>query len=1033
MPSGFLAPIQSTIKCALCAWCLVSFIGVTAAQPPPGGGAQAGQPKLPASLPPELQKVSEEYARANKLYAARQYAEARTAYKEFVRLAIGVKLNTTPILSAYSTIAIIDHLLGDNKDYAETLHKIIDMDPKNAAAFAQLALIDSMEHDLGAAEMYANKALALKPPKNVESTVHFVKGNAAVARKDFVAAAQEFGEAASLLPTNTMAHFNCGLALAELKRYSDAQKELEAAHKLDPKNPRINEYLGKLKTYLAALKAQPTSPTAATKFDADIQKDPHNGRALLGRARELEKKGRTSDAETAYVQALQVVPDSFEGHFNLAHLYLNDKKYISSREQYKSAQQVAAKAGSVENGARAYGGLAAAEMQEGMSLPDYRERTQAFAGAETHVKQAIDMDPKEADFKILLGRIYAEQSRFKDAGDLYRKMLEGSPNDVSLYVRLANTYKALRDLNGVVKVWKEYQALKPEDPTSYEYITEIYNQFGKYQEAADTVKEMLKRDLTNSVKADATVVLGQDLIELKNVEEARSDFKKVLGMTPSQVPASFMLGEKAALEAAQRLALKALAGEAAKENKFDEAIGYLNELKKREAEIYRSSGQPPDGEVYKNIAVLYERSKRIDKAMAEYQDMARVVPADPVPHEEMGRMLDEQKKIDAAAAEYTRASKLNKKDAVQDLMKISDMYQRNGLLDKAVTELEALRDKNPSKVEVLTALALLYRRTKQDEKALKIYDEIIKTNPSQGWVQDARAQCMINLHRYADAETVFVEEITRNPKAGRQTYADLARDYALQGKADKFLEFMKPRFERDPTNSTAMAVVYDAYAEEQKETEGQAYIVSVIEKSGVSRRTCLQEYATLLQINKHKPESLEIYKRVARENPTDVSAQVSLAEQLDFNGFKDEANQIYADLIARPGSKPDELYNLRYRLATRYFQQHKLPEARAIFQTMFNNNNKNFDVAMRLGDLIEKTGTPSDAIAFYKGLLGIQTYILMVRVDIRNRLGNLYEAVNKLDDAVSQFTEALKLDPDNAIANAQLKKLQTKPAPAPTH
>ena len=64
-------------------------------------------------------------------------------------------------------------------------------------------------------ELNANRALALKPTKEVESTAHFVKGNAAVSRKDFVAGEKEFAEAARLVPANAMAHFNCGLAPAE--------------------------------------------------------------------------------------------------------------------------------------------------------------------------------------------------------------------------------------------------------------------------------------------------------------------------------------------------------------------------------------------------------------------------------------------------------------------------------------------------------------------------------------------------------------------------------------------------------------------------------------------------------------------------------------------------------------------------------------------------------------------------------------------------------------------------------------------------
>ncbi len=1028
MVSIALVSFRSTISASL----LIGLIGISAAQPPPASSKNPVITQSPSGLPPELQKISELFAKANKLYAAKQFEAALATYKDFVHLAIIAKLNPSAMLSAYSNMAMIEHTIGDNKGYADVLSKIVALDPTNAPALVQLALADSQEHQYDEAEKYANKALALKSNKNIDSTAHFVKGNVAVSHQNFAEAAKEFGLSAKLLPTNTMAHFNCGLALAELKQYVAAQKELETAHKLDPKNARINEYLGKLKTYLAALKANPGAAVPPTKFDAAIKQDPHNGPALLGRARVLAKMGHSKEAEEAYIQALLVLTTSFDAHFEAGRLFLTDRNFVPAKQNYTQAQHIAEKAGKTIDSARSFGGLAETEMQEGLSVSDTRGRTQDFTAAETHIKKAIVLEPKEAELKGLLGRVYEAQSRFKEAADIYRQMLVNSPGDLTIYARLANTYKAVRDVDGYVKVWKEYQALKPDDPNSYEFITEMYNQTGKYQEAADTLRAMQNRKLTNSVQAAAKVILGQDLIELKHPDEARVEFKKVLEIIPSKVPAEYMLGEKAALDTAQRSALKALAGEDAKENKFDSAIAYLEELKKREAEMYKSAQQYPDGEVYKNIATFYEQSKRLDKAMAEYAEMARVLPSDPAPHAEMGRILENEKKIDAAAIEYKKAAQLNTKDPVEDEIKISDMYQRNDMLDKALSELESIRRSHPAKAEVLTALALIYRRTKQDDKALAIYDALYKTNPTQGWVQDARAACLINLHRNKDAEGVYVQMIDRNPKAGRQTYADLARTYELEGKADAFLGFIKPRFEKDPSNSTVMGVVYDEFVRQKKEKEGQAYISGVIEKPNPFRRNLLLSYANLLQINKHNAESLDVYRRIAKENPKDISAWVGLADELDFNGMHDDANQIYVDQIARTDLKPDDKFTLQYKLATRYFQQNKLKDARAAFQDLFNHHRVNYDVAMRLGDLIEKTGTNDEAIAFYTSLLGIQTYIPQVRLDIHNRLGNIYEKTNKPADAITQFNEALKLDKDDAIANAHLKKLQVNPSSAPT-
>lgn len=941
-------------------------------------------------------------------------------------MAVAAKANSGAILAAYANMAIIYQATSDRKNYVETLHKINVLDPTNARALAQLAIIASGDHHYDEADVYANRTIALKPSKDILSSVRFVKGSVAVSRRDFLEAAREFGESARLTPSNALAHFNYGLALAEQKRYDDALKQVELGARLDPANGHIKDYLGKLRGYVAALPHR-SSSVPLTQFDAILKKDPHNNAALLGRAQQLAQMGRVGDAISAYLDTIAEAPESFEAHFGVAALYRKEGSFVPAKQQFQKAQQISEKAKQPSNTIKALNGLAGVELAEGLTLADFHQRSQDFTLSETHVKQAILLDPKQMELKSLLGRVYEAESRFKDAGDVYREILVSLPDNVAVYTRLSMTYKSQRDIPNYVKVWKEYQLKRPDDPTSYEYIAQIYNDTGQYEQAVATIGEMLKRKLTNSVIASARVFMGQDLAQLKRPEEARAEFTTVLGMSPSKLQPQFALQEKAALEAEQRTALKALAGLAGGENKTDDAIGYLNDLKQREAEIYRGSDRLPDGEVYKSIATLYERSKRIDKAIKEYQDMARVLPSDPVPHEELGRLYESLKKIDAAAAEYSSGAALSGKDPVPDQLKIAQMYQRNQMVDKAIATLEKLYAANQKNIEIMTTLADVYRLAKQDEKALAVYDALVKVNATLAWVQDKRAACLVNLRRYPEAEAVFVQEITRNPTAGRQSYTDLAHVYGLEGRAAAFLDFIKPRFEKSPNNATAMAVVYDEYVRLGKEADGQAYISDVIDKHPAYRRICLEAYANLLQVEKHNAASLAIYRKVANENSKDIAAWINLADQLDYNGEHEAANKIYLDQITRADLPLPQRASLQRKLAMRYAQQQKLPESRALFQKIFNDEKRDFDAAMRLGDLIEKTGTPTEAIAFYQSLLPVQTYPLIVRVDIHNRSGSLYEKLNKKADAVEEYRATLKLDPDNAVANAAIKKIQGSP------
>jgi hypothetical protein len=57
---------------------------------------------------------------------------------------------------------------------------------------------------------------------------------------------------------------------------------------------------------------------------------------------------------------------------------------------------------------------------------------------------------------------------------------------------------------------------------------------------------------------------------------------------------------------------------------------------------------------------------------------------------------------------------------------------------------------------------------------------------------------------------------------------------------------------------------------------------------------------------------------------------------------------------------------------------------------------------------------------------------LLVTVDASDRLGRLYEKLDKTEDAVARFKDAIRLNPEDATANAELKKLNAKSASAPT-
>jgi tetratricopeptide (TPR) repeat protein len=994
------------------------------AQQAAGTVPQAGAKPSPPPLPPELQKVSDQYSAAVKLHIARKYNEAITAYQLFLKMAKDASARPAAFLAAYTNMASIYQLIGDKPGYEDTLRKIVAIDPKDVKALAQLAIVTSADHKFADATKYADRVISLKPSAEVASSAHFVKGNVAASKKDFNAAARAFAEAVRLTPRNALCHFNLGLSYAELKKYDTAQSELQTAVRLDPTNARAKEYLGKLQTFIAKSGGNRNGGQVKTEFDEAIRKNPHDVKALLGRAKQLEAMGKLQDATSAYIETIAADPENIEAHMLLGKMYYRSRNWAPAKDHFGKAHTIAEKSHKSADDGQAIGWLANAELGEGLSLADPVQRNQSFSLAETHAKQSAALLPADLDAKSRIGRVYEAAGKFKEAELLYKDVLKISPDNLGVYTRLAATFQSRGDVKGFVDVWKEYQAHHPDDPTSYEYIADVYNRTRNFKGASEALRELLQRKLTNSTAAAARVILGQDLVELSKPDEAKTEFKTVLALTPSKLTGGALVQETSALESEQRTALRALAALARKENKVDTAIEYLEDLKKREQAIVKQGGQSQGGDVYRDIATLYEHAGKLDLAIKQYEAMAQAVPKDPSPHEEMGRIYELQKKLDLAEAQYRQAASKATTDPVPDQMKIAEMYQRAQKPDRAMAELEALYKKNLKNVPVMTALALSYLQMHQESKALAIYDAILKVDPSQQWVNDRRATTYLRMGKPDEAERIFKEQLDHQGKlASRQTYSDLMNVYKETRQEAKFLPFVKPRFEKDPANATLINVVYDEYVRLGKEAEGQAYIVGILNGVKGLRRQALSTYAAALQSHNHPDQSLEIYRTIAAENARDISAQVELADQLDYNQKRDEGNKIYVAQLARKDIDREQRNQLRRQLALRYVQQNLLKEARAVYEEQFKLDVVDFDSSMRLGDVIEKLGDLPAALEHYQKLLSIPTYPPIVRLDIRNRSGAIYEKLNKKDEAIAQYREALHLDPSNATAAAALKKL----------
>jgi len=128
-----------------------------------------------------------------------------------------------------------------------------------------------------------------------------------------------------------LTHFNKGRELFEAKQYDDAERQLEEAYLLRPRDPRVLNLLGLV--YFRADKLD-KAEEIYRKLVAESP-DAHTLHYNLGLI--YLKLGRLDDAESAFLKALELTQGNPKIHFYLGSIYERLQRYKDAIYQYRHA------------------------------------------------------------------------------------------------------------------------------------------------------------------------------------------------------------------------------------------------------------------------------------------------------------------------------------------------------------------------------------------------------------------------------------------------------------------------------------------------------------------------------------------------------------------------------------------------------------------------------------------------------------------------------------------------------------------------
>jgi tetratricopeptide (TPR) repeat protein len=476
----------------------------------------------------------------------------------------------------------------------------------------------------------------------------------------------------------------------------DAYKK---AYALDPKSPVIGERLAEM--YWKAQRIH----EAVTEAQELLKRDPNDlqTRRLLGRIYlrslgDLSSSAQSEMAERAieqYKEVYRLDPTDSESALWLARLYRLRNEHEKAEEVLRSLlKQDPENEPAVEQ-------LTQLLLDEGKSadavlllesitsrtpspalldlLGDAYTQTHDLAKAEAAYRKAMDLDPSELSHVRGLGQTLLAEEKFADALAVYQKLSDLMPDDSDVYLRLAQIYRELHQLDHA-----EENLLKARQyaPGSLEVMYNeamLYEAQGRYEDAirvlSDAVSGLKSQSPVLPSRRRSLAILYQQLGQLyrdtQNFQAAIYTFEELgrLGeeedrrsrmlimdtyRAAKDLPKALQAGKDALAKYPSDPGLRASDALLLGENgQTDEAVKILrSQLTKTEA----------DRDIYLNIAQVYERGRRYKEA----EDAARTAEAIPgEPHDNemvwflLGAIYERQKFYDRAEVEFKKALEVN--------------------------------------------------------------------------------------------------------------------------------------------------------------------------------------------------------------------------------------------------------------------------------------------------------------------------------------------------------------------------------------
>jgi tetratricopeptide (TPR) repeat protein len=523
----------------------------------------------------------------------------------------------------------------------------------------------------------AQHALQSDVDKRAEAYYDFTLGHYYQQRYEFTSHGEDanraiefFKKAYALDPASQQISAELAEVYFQSQRIRDAVLEAQSILAKDPDNLPARRLLARI--YIRTLGdlsdtsgQRDTLLRATEQYREILRLDPTDTDAALWLARLYRLQNEHDKAEAVLRSLLEREPGNENAIEQLTQLLLDEGK---SQEAVSLLQGIVGRAPT----ARLWD-----------LLGDAYTQTHGYPNAEDAYRKAAELQPSDISHRRSLAQTLLSEEKYPEALEQYRRLVEMDPNDPNNYVRLAEIYRQMKQLDKAEQNILHAKQLAPGNLEVIYYESSIYEAEGRFDDSIRVLSDAVtavkaQSEFTPSRRRTLAILyqqLGQLYREVSNYNAAVNTFEEMLRLGPEEdrrarvliidtyrmardIPKALDASRKA-LEAypkdrSIRTAQALLYGENAQ---TDQAVSLLRQL---------LDGTAADFEIQIDLAQAYEQGRRWPEAEQAVHAAEKI--ADQPSEKEMtgfmlGAIFERQKKYDLAEERFRQVLKENPRNA----------------------------------------------------------------------------------------------------------------------------------------------------------------------------------------------------------------------------------------------------------------------------------------------------------------------------------------------------------------------------------